>query len=99
MNVLDTLGLISCSYGLWMGVDGGEQAELYNPDAFQYISLQFDGDHLVGATSVGKTQHIGVFRGLIESRINLSKWKHRLMADPTAIMEAYLGSTQELGAL
>ena len=99
MNVLDTLGLISCSYGLWMGVEGGEQAELYNPEAFQYISLQFDGDHLVGATSVGKTQHIGVFRGLIESKIDLSKWKSRLMADPTAIMEAYIGSTQELGAL
>ena len=24
MNVLDTMGLVSTSYGLWMGVDGGE---------------------------------------------------------------------------
>jgi NAD(P)H-nitrite reductase large subunit len=97
MNVLDTVGLISCSFGLWMGVDGGDSAELYNPDEFQYINLQFDGDHLVGASSVGKTQHIGVLRGLIESKIDLSEWRERLQADPTAIMEAYIASTQELG--
>ena len=97
MNVLDTVGLVSCSFGLWMGVDGGESAELYNPDEFQYINLQFDGDHLVGASSVGKTQHVGVLRGLIESKIHLGEWKQRLMQDPTAIMEAYVGCTQELG--
>ena len=97
MNVLDTVGLVSCSFGLWMGVDGGESSELYNPDEFQYINLQFDGDHLVGASSVGKTQHVGVLRGLIESKIHLGDWKDRLLQDPTAIMEAYIGCTQELG--
>jgi len=97
MNILDTVGLISCSFGLWMGVEGGESSQLYNAEEFQYINLQFDGDHLVGASSVGKTQHIGVLRGLIESKIHLGKWKQRLMKDPTAIMEAYVGSTQELG--
>jgi len=97
MNVLDTVGLISCSFGLWMGVDNGDQAELFNPDEFQYINLQFDGEHLVGASTVGKTQHIGVLRGLIESRIELGEWKARLMKDPTAIMEAYMACTQEIG--
>ena len=97
MNILDTLGLVSSSFGLWMGVDGGEQAELYNPDEFQYINLQFDGDCLVGASTVGKTQHIGVLRGLIESKIHLGPWKQRLLEDPTCIMEAYVASTQELG--
>jgi NAD(P)H-nitrite reductase large subunit len=97
MNILDTVGLVSCSFGLWMGVDGGESAQLYSPDEFEYINLQFDGDHLVGASSVGKTQHIGVLRGLIESKIHLGAWKQRLMKDPTAIMEAYVSCTQELG--
>jgi len=97
MNVLDTLGLVSCSFGLWMGVEGGEQCELYNADQFQYINLQFDGDYLVGASSVGKTQHIGVLRGLIESKLNLGDWKERLKSDPTQIMEAYISCTQELG--
>ena len=97
MNVLDTVGLISCSFGLWMGVDGGESTQLYNADEYQYINLQFDGDHLVGASSVGKIQHIGVLRGLIESKIHLGVWKQRLMQDPTLIMDAYVGCTQELG--
>ena len=97
MNILDTLGLISCSFGLWMGVEGGEQTELYNPEEFQYINLQFEGDHLIGASTVGKTQHIGVLRGLIESKIHLGDWKQRLMDDPTLIMDAYIGCTQELG--
>ena len=97
MNVLDTVGLVSCSFGLWMGVDGGDSAQLYNPDEFQYINLQFDGDHLVGASSVGKTQHIGVLRGLIETRVHLGEWKQRLMQDPTLVMDAYIGCTQELG--
>jgi NAD(P)H-nitrite reductase large subunit len=97
MNVLDTVGLVSCSFGLWDGVEGGDSAELYNPDEFQYINLQFDGDLLVGASSVGKTQHIGVLRGLIETRIRLGDWKQRLQQDPTAIMEAYVACTQELG--
>ena len=97
MNILDTLGLISSSFGLWMGVEGGEQSELYNPEEFQYINLQFEGDHLIGASTVGKTQHIGVLRGLIESKIHLGDWKQRLMDDPTLIMDAYIGCTQELG--
>jgi NAD(P)H-nitrite reductase large subunit len=97
MNVLDTVGLVSCSFGLWMGADGGDSAQLYNPDEYQYINLQFEGNYLVGASSVGKTQHIGVLRGLIESKIDLGEWKQRLKQDPSAIMEAYIGSTQELG--
>ncbi|MFT5506712.1 MAG: NAD(P)H-nitrite reductase large subunit [Gammaproteobacteria bacterium] len=96
MNVLDTIGLISCSFGLWMGVEGGDQSELYNEEEFQYLNLQFDGNVLVGASSVGKTQHVGVLRGLIESKIDLTTWKVRLMRDPTLMMDAYIACTQEL---
>jgi len=97
LNVLDTLGLISSSYGLWMGVDGGDSAELYDPERYRYLSLQFEEDVLVGAQSLGLTQHVGVLRGLIQTRIKLGKWKQHLMKDPTRIMEAYLGTTQALG--
>ncbi len=97
LNVLDTLGLISSSYGLWMGVDGGDSAELYDADRYRYISLQFEDDVLVGAQSIGLTQHVGVLRGLIQSRTKLGKWKDHLIKDPTRIMEAYLGCTQALG--
>ncbi|MGR9109022.1 MAG: NAD(P)/FAD-dependent oxidoreductase, partial [Gammaproteobacteria bacterium] len=78
MNVLDTLGLISSSFGLWMGVDGGDCAELYNPERYRYLNLQFADDVLVGATSLGLTQHVGVLRGLIQTRLKLGKWKTKL---------------------
>ena len=94
MNVLDTLGLLSCSFGQWQGVDGGEQAELYAPDDWRYLSLQFEDDHMIGANAVGLFQHVGILRGLIQRRTPLGAWKQRLMQDPTRIMEAYLGTTQ-----
>lgn len=94
MNVLDTLGLVSTSYGQWMGIEGGDEAQLLDEDRFRYIKLQFDGDRLIGAITLGLTEHVGVLRGLIQSKVRLGKWKQRLMKDPTRIMEAYLGSTQ-----
>lgn len=94
MNVLDTLGLISSSFGQWMGVAGGEHAELLDEDAFKYLRLEFQDDILVGATSIGLTQHVGVLRGLIQGKVRLGAWKERLIEDPTRIMEAYLARAQ-----
>jgi NAD(P)H-nitrite reductase large subunit len=97
MNVLDTMGLISSSFGLWMGVDGGESAELHDAERFRYLNLQFQDDRLIGASSLGLTEHIGIIRGLIQTRLPLQDWKPRLMDDPTRLMEAYLASTQAIG--
>lgn len=96
MNVLDTMGLISSSFGLWMGVDGGDSAELSDLERFRYLNLQFEDDVLVGASSLGLTNHVGVLRGLIQSRIRLKGWKQKLQRDPTRIMEAYVASQQVL---
>lgn len=95
INVLDTLGLISASFGQWMGVEGGDRTELIDEENFRYLSLEFKDDILVGATSLGLTQHVGVIRGLIQGKVKLGEWKERLKNDPTRIMEAYLGRTQE----
>ena len=97
MNVLDTMGLVSTSYGLWMGVEGGESAELVDAEGYRYISLQFQDDVLVGAQALGLTNHVGVLRGLIQTKLKLGKWKDHLLHDPTRIMEAYLGATQSIG--
>ena len=96
INVLDTLGLISSSFGNWMGVPGGEHVELTNANG-QHLSLQFKDDVLVGCNSVGWTQHVGVMRGLVEGAIALGPWKERLMQDPTQLMHAYLASAQAQG--
>lgn len=90
MNVLDTLGLISSSFGLWMGAEGGEQAELVDTDNYRYLNLQFHDEVLVGATAIGLTQHVGVLRGLIQGKVPLGAWTQRLIDDPTRVMEAYL---------
>lgn len=94
MNVLDTVGLISTSFGLWMGVEDGETAEFSRPDRFEYLNLQFRGDVLVGASSLGMTQHVGVMRGLIQTAAPLGEWKDILLAEPNRISEAYLASVQ-----
>ena len=95
MNILDTLGLVTSSFGAWEGVDASDSAEIYNPDNYQYINLQFKDDVLVGANTVGYHQHLGVLRGLIESRVPLGVWKERLKDNPVGLMEAYIGVTQE----
>jgi NAD(P)H-nitrite reductase large subunit len=94
MNVLSTLGLITASYGLWQGVKGGDQAVIQDKENFKYLRLEFDGDILVGSLSLGLTQHVGVLRGLIQTKAPLGPWKDRLMHNPHLIMEAYLECAQ-----
>jgi NADPH-dependent 2,4-dienoyl-CoA reductase/sulfur reductase-like enzyme len=94
INVLDTLGLISASFGDWQGRPGGEHVELTDRAANRHLSLQFQGDVLVGCNSVGWTEHVGVMRGLVEGQVRLGAWKDELMKDPTLLMEAYLATAQ-----
>lgn len=97
INVLDTLGLISSSFGDWQGVPGGEHVELTDKAQGRHLSLQFKGDVLVGCNSVGWTEHVGVMRGLVEGQVHLGDWKEALKNDPTLLMEAYLASAQGQG--
>lgn len=89
-NVLDTLGLISTSFGQWQGLPGGDFAQLLDEPNFRYLRLAFAGDQLVGANTIGHTEQVGVLRGLIQGRVRLGEWKARLVANPLAIKEAYL---------
>ncbi len=98
MNVLDTVGLISTSFGLWMGVEGGQEATLSNPERYEYLNLQFKDDVLVGASTLGMTDHVGVLRGLIQTASPLGHWKDVLLEEPNRINEAYLASAQSLHA-
>ena len=94
LNVLDTVGLISSSFGQWWGEPGGQSVELVDAPAFRYLCLQFGDDVLVGATCIGLTEHVGVLRGLIEGRVKLGPWKDRLLREPLRIAEAYLARAQ-----
>jgi NAD(P)H-nitrite reductase large subunit len=94
INVLDTLGLISASFGNWEGVPGGQHVEMTQAGENRHLSLQFAGDQLVGCNAVGWTQHVGVMRGLVEGQVHLGQWKDKLLHDPTLLMEAYIASAQ-----
>ena len=96
INVLDTLGLISTSFGNWQGVPGGDQVALTAKG--RHLSLQFKDDVLVGCNSVGWTDHVGVMRGLVEGQVHLGPWKEKLKNDPTQLMKAYLACAQGQGA-
>jgi len=91
INVLDTLGMISTSFGQWWGVDGGQGVELADEERFRYLSLQFKDDVLIGATSIGWTDNVGALRGLVQGRVRLGAWKDKLLQDPTQFMAAYIG--------
>ena len=65
MNVLDTVSLVSCSVGNWQGIAGGESAAAVDDAAFNHINLQFEDDRLIGGQTLGRTDRVGVFRGLI----------------------------------
>ena len=94
MNVLNTLGLVSSSFGLWMGVEGGERSVAADEARSRYLRLEFEEDRIVGALALGLTQHVGVLRGLIQTRVRLGAWAEKLRADPTLVMNAYLECTQ-----
>ena len=94
MNVLDTVGLISASFGKWDGVKGGDHAEAIDAENFHYMRLEFDGDKIIGALSLGRTDHIGVLRGLIQTEVPLGKWKGKLIKNPHMIAEAYVACSQ-----
>ncbi|MFN4064436.1 MAG: FAD-dependent oxidoreductase, partial [Parazoarcus communis] len=99
INVLDTLGLISTSFGQWWGETadkGGQGVEHVDETRSRYLSLQFKDDVLIGATSIGLTEHVGALRGLIHGQVRLGKWKDRLLETPLAFVEAYVATSQPM---
>ena len=92
INVLDTLGLVSASFGDWQGKPGHDHVELTDKASGRHLSLRFQDDVLVGCNAVGWTDHIGVMRGLVEGQVKLGAWKDKLMQDPTRLMQAYQAS-------
>lgn len=90
MNVLDTVGLISHTFGQWQGREGGEIVENVDAEHFLYNRLCFDGDRLIGAICIGPTRHVGAIRGLIQTRRKLGEWKEKLLRNPQLVMEAFV---------
>ena len=96
MNVLDTAGLISASFGA-LGGRRGRRGRRGGGRliSYRYMRLEFDGDHVVGALSLRPHgSHVGVLRGLIQTPVNAGTLESRsCMEDPNRIVEAYVART------
>lgn len=95
IDVLDTMGLISSSFGQWQGVRGGQWAEIADERSFRYLRLEFGKDVLIGCNTVGITEYATILRGLIQHRVHLGEWKDRLLRDPLLLKEAYIACIEE----
>jgi NAD(P)H-nitrite reductase large subunit len=93
MNVIECFGLVACSFGSGVGGSSNDATELVDHTRYRYVRFEFQEDRLVGAVSVGRTDHVGVLRTLISKPISLGEWKPMLMRDPHRLMEAFVART------
>lgn len=89
IDVADTMGLISASFGNWQGTRGGQWVETADDRHFKYLRLEFFKDVLIGCHTVGVTEHMAILRDLIQHRIGLGEWKDRLLQNPLRLKDAY----------
>ncbi len=90
MNVLETLGLITISFGKHDGLEIGERGTALDAENWRYLRLEFHDDRLIGAQGVGHAAMIGCLRGLIQGRVRLGPWKEKLLAEPHRVAEAWV---------
>lgn len=95
IDVVDTMGLISSSFGQWQGVRGGQWVEANDLQTFRYMRLEFSRDVLIGCNTVGVTEHASILRALIQYQVRLGEWKDRLLQDPSLLKQAYSECVQE----
>ncbi|HVK95510.1 MAG TPA: FAD-dependent oxidoreductase [Noviherbaspirillum sp.] len=95
IDVLDTMGLISSSFGQWQGVRGGQWVEVADDNSFNYLRLEFSRDVLIGCNTVGITEHASILRGLIQHQVRLGEWKDRLLQEPLLLKEAYSACVEQ----
>lgn len=95
IDVLDTMGLISSSFGHWQGVRGGQWVEVADERNFKYLRLEFSRDVLIGCNAIGLIEHATILRSLIRHHVHLGEWKDRLLRDPTLLKEAYSACVEQ----
>jgi NADPH-dependent 2,4-dienoyl-CoA reductase/sulfur reductase-like enzyme len=93
MNVLNVGGLYCASLGAWgEDLQGGEA---YCEVPTGYRKLVFKDGRLVGAILLGPatglmaTSDLGMIKGLIQSRVDLSSWQERLSENPWEVRRAF----------
>jgi NAD(P)H-nitrite reductase large subunit len=103
MNVLDVCGLQCASFGRWSGA-GGDEQEIVNESRPIYRKLLWDGDTLAGSVILGPVSDVstlndmGMIKGFIQTKADLSQWKEYLASHPLDVRRPYIacGVAQKL---
>ncbi|MBI3076275.1 MAG: NAD(P)/FAD-dependent oxidoreductase [Deltaproteobacteria bacterium] len=97
MNIVEVRGLEIASFGAWEA-QTGETSAMLRPERSAYRKLVWDGDRLIGAMIVGKTNDIwttndvGMLKGLVQSGKRLGPWKAHLHRNPFDLKRAFVAS-------
>ena len=97
MNIVDVLDLEIASFGRWDDEEL-EVVRVVKADRPAYRKLLFEEGRLVGAILLGRTRDIwatndvGMIKGLVQSKCDLSEWKAHLKKNPFDIKRAYLAA-------
>ncbi len=96
MNVLDIAGMHCASFGRWQ--ETSDRTQMWNAARPVYRKLVWDGTRLVGGIIVGPVEDttmltdVGMLKGLIQSQVDLSKWKAYLVERPWDLRRVYVAS-------
>jgi NAD(P)H-nitrite reductase large subunit len=97
MNIVDVLDLEIASFGRWDD-EKLEVVRVVQAGRPAYRKLLFEEGRLVGAIVLGRTRDIwatndvGMIKGLVQSKCELSEWKAHLKKNPFDIKCAYLAA-------
>jgi len=97
MNIVEVAHLDVASFGQWEDA-GAEVYTAVRPERSQYRKLLFRGGQLTGAVICGPaadiwtTNDVGMLKGLVSTRVDLSSWKAHLEQNPFDVKPAFLAT-------
>lgn len=91
-NILDVLNLSAARIGLLYTDDNIDVITHLKPDRRQYRRYSFLKGRLVGCLMVGNLDGIGMIKGLIQSKRDLSRYISRLKQEPLALEKLFISA-------
>ncbi len=81
MNSLQFSNIPVISYGFIKAPEGAEELTYFDPDRLIYKRLLIQNDRLVGALFVRAIDRVGIYRYLIERKLDVSSFKKALLKE------------------
>jgi NAD(P)H-nitrite reductase large subunit len=82
-NIINVFGITVASLGLTnIKKSYGEELKYYDPSREIYRKILLEGNRIVGAILLGKSEDSGLILNFIQNRVDISKWKERIARVP-----------------